>query len=74
MDQAHVLYFMRRGPTAEQLAALFEMEAAQQASVKARRAARMGKDLELSPPEELLSPKQAFEATLPKFLVEQEGS
>ena len=52
-----------RRSTAEQLAATFEREKAQQASMKGRRAARMGKDPE-SPPEELLSPKQAFEARL----------
>ncbi|KAK9865224.1 hypothetical protein WJX84_012048 [Apatococcus fuscideae] len=63
-----------QGPTAEQVAAVLEAEKAEEAARKARRATRMGKDINLSPPEELFSPKEAFEATLPKFLVQEEGS
>ena len=55
--------------TAEELKKLAQLAEQREETLIGRRAVRMGKDVASAAPQELLSPRAAFVATLPKFLV-----
>ncbi|KAK9864611.1 hypothetical protein WJX84_007161, partial [Apatococcus fuscideae] len=60
--------------TAEELKKLAQLAEQREETLIGRRAVRMGKDVASAAPQELLSPRAAFVATLPKFLVHDSSS